>query len=72
MIPISKNGPDMASVHNFWYFLRVTYLFIFTKIPSFGFPFKIPDDPTATSTNIAKYVLGTNRQAANRSKDTKI
>ena len=35
--------------------------------PSFYFPFKIPDDPTATSTNIAKYILDTNR-----SKDTKI
>ena len=27
MIPISKNGPDMASVHKFWYFLLVTYSF---------------------------------------------
>ena len=27
MILISKNGPDMASVHKFWYFLLVTYSF---------------------------------------------
>ena len=27
MIPISENGPDMASVHKFWYFLLVTYSF---------------------------------------------
>ena len=27
MIPISKNGPDMASVHKFWYFLLVIYSF---------------------------------------------
>ena len=27
VIPISKNGPDMASVHKFWYFLLVTYSF---------------------------------------------
>ena len=28
MILISKNGPDMASVHKFWYFLLVTYSFL--------------------------------------------
>jgi len=25
--PIPKNGPDMASVPKFWYFLLVTYSF---------------------------------------------
>ena len=27
MIPISINGPDMASVHKFWYILHVTHSF---------------------------------------------
>ena len=60
MIPISKNGPDMASVHKFWYFLLVIHSFSLTKsmpsslselkvTPSFCCPFKIPDDPTATN-----------------------
>ena len=35
MIPISKNGLDMASVHKFWYFLLVTYSFSL-KILIFG------------------------------------
>ena len=86
MIPISKNGPDMASVHKFWYFLLVIHSFSLTNFnfwtklyirdfleksmhmvsfeivvksmppslselkvkPSFCFPFKIPDDLTAT------------------------
>ena len=39
VIPISKNGPDMASVHKLLK-LKVT--------PSFCFAFKIPDDLTAT------------------------
>ena len=38
MIPISKNGPDMASVHKFWYFLLVTYSFSL-KILIFGLNF---------------------------------
>jgi hypothetical protein len=96
MIPISKNGPDMASVHKFWYFLLVTHSFtlknlifglnftyeIFRKVmawalhmvsfenfvksmppslselkvtPSFCYPFKIADNPTASSTYIHSY-----------------
>ena len=35
MIPISKNGPDMALVHKFWYFLLITYSFSL-KIQIFG------------------------------------
>ena len=35
---ISKNGPDMASVHKFWYFLLVTYSFSL-KILIFGLNF---------------------------------
>ena len=38
MIPISKNEPDMASVHKFWYFLLVTYSFSL-KILIFGLNF---------------------------------
>ena len=58
-VPISKNGPDMASVHKFWYFLLVIHSFSLTN---FNFWTKLcirdfkksqclgfPDDPTATN-----------------------
>jgi hypothetical protein len=33
MIPISKNGPDMASAHKFLYFLLVIHSFsLFNKV----------------------------------------
>ena len=34
VIPISKNGPDMASVHKFWYFLLVIHSFSITNFNS--------------------------------------
>ena len=51
MIAISKNGPDVASVHKFWYFVKsMPPSLSKSKVtPSFCFPLKIPDDPTTTN-----------------------